>query len=178
MPAAGWDRISRVGTPNVWRKSPHSKQIEIRVDAAPGIPGEAWQGYFARKVTELGINAVCDSYGRSGNGITAHAADEEDLARVIGAIDLAIEYANASCSPMYCPTSGRLANAKSRRLLRLRTAKSASTNSRQVRQAGSRHLAVQPGGCASTVKNGTRSHSVDSINRRTPGATGQPKGGD
>jgi len=46
-------------------------------------------------VTELGINAVCDSYGRSGNRITAHAADEEDLARVIKAIDLAIEYANA-----------------------------------------------------------------------------------
>ena len=61
----------------------------------PGIPGEAWQGYFARKVTELGINAVCDSYGTSGSGITAHAADEEDLARVIEAIDLAIEYANA-----------------------------------------------------------------------------------
>ena len=71
MPAAEWNGISRVGTPNVWRKSPHSKQIEIRVDAAPGIPGEAWQGYFARKVTELGINAVCDSYGRSGNGIAA-----------------------------------------------------------------------------------------------------------
>jgi hypothetical protein len=35
-------------------KSPHSKQIEIRVDAAPGIPGEAWQGYFGRKVMELG----------------------------------------------------------------------------------------------------------------------------
>jgi hypothetical protein len=95
MPAAECNRISRVGTPNVWRKSPHSKQIEIRVDAAPGIPGEAWQGYFARKVAELGINAVCDSYGRSGNGITAHAADEADLARVIEAIDLAIEYANA-----------------------------------------------------------------------------------
>jgi hypothetical protein len=95
MPAAEWNRISRVGTPNVWRKSPHSTQIEIRVDAAPGIPGEPWQGYFARKVAELGINAVCDSYGRSGNGITAHAADEEDLARVIEAIDLAIEYANA-----------------------------------------------------------------------------------
>jgi len=95
MPAAEWNRISRVGTPNVWRKSLHSKQIEIRVDAAPGIPGEAWQGYFARKVTELGINAVCDSYGTSGLGITAHAADEEDLARVIEAIDLAIEYANA-----------------------------------------------------------------------------------
>ena len=61
----------------------------------PGDTREAWQGYFARKVTELGINAVCDSYGRSGNWITAHAADEEDLARVIEAIDLAIEYANA-----------------------------------------------------------------------------------
>ena len=79
MPAAEWNRISRVGTPHLWRNSPHSKQIEIRVDAAPGIPGEAWQGYFARKVTELGINAVCDSYGTSGLGITAH---EEDLARV------------------------------------------------------------------------------------------------
>jgi hypothetical protein len=94
MPAAEWNRISRVGTPNVWRKSPHSKQIEIRVDAAPGIPGEAWQGYFGRKVAELGINAVCESYGSSGNGITAHAADEDDLARVIEAIDVAIEYAN------------------------------------------------------------------------------------
>jgi hypothetical protein len=95
MPAAEWDRISRVGTPNVWRKSAHSTQIEIRVDAAPGIPGEAWPGYFGRKVTELGINAVCESYGTSGNGITAHAADEDDLARVIAAIDLANEYANA-----------------------------------------------------------------------------------
>jgi hypothetical protein len=94
MPAAEWNRISRVGTPNVWRKLAHSKQIEIRVDAAPGIPGEAWQGYFGRKVTELGINAVFDSYGTSGNGITAHAADEDDLARVIEAIDVAIEYAN------------------------------------------------------------------------------------
>ena len=94
MPAAEWNRISRVGTPNVSRKSPHSKQIEIRVDAAPGIPGEAWQGYFGRKVAELGINAVCESYGSSGNGITAHAADEDDLARVIEAIDVAIEYAN------------------------------------------------------------------------------------
>jgi hypothetical protein len=60
----------------------------------PGVPGEAWQVYFGRKVTELGTNAVCDSYGTSGNGITAHAADEDDLARVIEAIDLAIEYAN------------------------------------------------------------------------------------
>src|SRR6476620_3311702 len=60
----------------------------------PGIPGEAWQGYFARKVAELGINAVCESYGTSGNGITAHAADEDDLARVTEAIDVAIEYAN------------------------------------------------------------------------------------
>ena len=94
MSAAEWNRISRVGTPNVWRKSPHSKQIEIRVEASPGIPGEAWQGYFARKVAELGINAVCESYGTSGNGITAHAADEDDLARVIEAIDVAIEYAN------------------------------------------------------------------------------------
>ena len=83
MPAAEWNRISRVGTPNVSRKSPHSKQIEIRVDAAPG---EAWQGYFGRKVAELGINAVCDSYGTNGNGITAHAADEDDLARVIEAL--------------------------------------------------------------------------------------------
>jgi hypothetical protein len=94
MRAAEWNRISRVGTPNLWRKSPHSKQIEIRVEAAPGIPGEAWQGYFGRKVTELGINAVFDSYGTSGNGITAHAADEDDLARVIELIDVAIEYAN------------------------------------------------------------------------------------
>ena len=60
----------------------------------PGEPGEAWQGYFGRKVAELGINAVCDSYGTNGNGITAHAADEDDLARVIEAIDVAIEYAN------------------------------------------------------------------------------------
>lgn len=94
MPAAEWNRISRVGTPNVWRKSPHSKQIQITVDASPGIPGEAWQVYFGREVMELGINAVCDSYGTSGNRITAHAADEDDLARVIEAIDLAIEYAN------------------------------------------------------------------------------------
>jgi hypothetical protein len=156
--AAEWNRISRVGTPNVWRKSPHSKQIEIRVDAAPGIPGEAWQGYFAPKVTELGINAVCDSYGSSGNGITAHAADEEDLARVIEAITSPLSMRTPDMSPMYCPTSGRLANAKSRRLLRLRRAKSASRPRGRVRQAGSRHLAVQPGGCASTVKNGTRSH--------------------
>jgi hypothetical protein len=94
MPGAEWNRISRVGTPNVWRKSPHSKQIEIRVEASPGIPGEAWQGYFDRKVTELGTNAVCDSHGTSGTGITAHAAGEDDLARVIEAIDHAIEYAN------------------------------------------------------------------------------------
>jgi hypothetical protein len=45
-------------------------------------------------VTELGTNAVCDSHGTSGTGITAHAADEDDLARVIEAIDHAIEYAN------------------------------------------------------------------------------------
>jgi hypothetical protein len=94
MPAAQWNRISRVGTPNLWRKSPHSNQIQITVDASPGIPGEAWQGYFGRKVTELGTNAVCDSYGTSGNRITAHAVNEDDLARVIEAIDLAIEYAN------------------------------------------------------------------------------------
>jgi hypothetical protein len=94
MSAAEWNRVSRVGTPNVWRKSPYAKQIEIRVDAAPGIPGEPWQGYFGRKVEELGINAVCDSYGTRGNRITAHAADEDDLARVIDVIDLAIEYAN------------------------------------------------------------------------------------
>ena len=68
MPAAEWNRISRVGTPNVWRKSPHSKQIEIRVEAFPGVPGEAWQGYFARKVAELGINAVCDSMGEAVTG--------------------------------------------------------------------------------------------------------------
>jgi hypothetical protein len=42
----------------VWRKSRHSKLIEIRLEASPGIPGEAWQGHFVRKVTELGINAV------------------------------------------------------------------------------------------------------------------------
>jgi hypothetical protein len=94
MSAAEWNRVSRVGTPNVWRKSPYSKRIEIRVDAAPGIPGQAWQGYFGRKVEELGANAVCECYGKRGNGITAHAADEDDLARVIDAIDLAIEYAN------------------------------------------------------------------------------------
>ena len=76
------------------RRTPsRSKSGWTRPRGYPGRPG--WQGYFARKVTELGINAVCDSYGRSGNGITAHAADEEDLARVIEAIDLAIEYANA-----------------------------------------------------------------------------------
>jgi hypothetical protein len=54
----------------VWRKSPLSNQIEVRVDASPGIPGEAWQGYFDLKVTELGTNAVCDSHGTSGTGIT------------------------------------------------------------------------------------------------------------
>jgi hypothetical protein len=45
-------------------------------------------------VTELGTNAVCDSHGTSGTGITTHAANEDDLARVIEAIDHAIQYAN------------------------------------------------------------------------------------
>ena len=58
-------------------------------DTRGGLAGLLWpQGggaWHQRRVRVLWI---------SGNGITAHAADEDDLARVIEAIDVAIEYAN------------------------------------------------------------------------------------
>ena len=85
MPAAECNRISRVGTPNVWRKSPHSKQIEIRVDAAPGIPGEAWQGHF-RTTSRRGrrwLRPATEWSGRSPRGLTLVTQQRKEPPRAL-----------------------------------------------------------------------------------------------
>jgi len=71
--------------------------IRIIVYTSPAMLDPYWRGYFCSKVRELGIFAAHGLPAGGLDSIVTNAKDDDsDIARVIEAVDTAIEFANDS----------------------------------------------------------------------------------
>ena len=70
-----------------------------------GLPGEAWQGYFGRKVEELGANAVWGKMERAVTG-SPHTPGTRTTSRAsLTRSTSPSSMRTTDMSPTYCPTS-------------------------------------------------------------------------
>lgn len=90
---AAWQRVSRVGTPEVHPDEHQQDQVKLVIGTAPTAPS-GWKSHFADKIRQLGVHAVFNyKHGSDGEGIAA-IAPEASFEDAIKAIDEAINYAN------------------------------------------------------------------------------------
>lgn len=91
---ATWARVTRIGKLNVSPIDGEPGWIHLSIAFAPLAPSP-WNGYFREKITEAGFRSYSTEIhgGINAGGITVQAP-EGDIARVVSAVDGAVDYAN------------------------------------------------------------------------------------